>query len=152
LQWREKYAGRKMLKKRSNLGLLTVILLALPAVTIYALMEQKLLKPKDPGELAESYLVKAPTFSYDGVPGTMNITGVFRARTPVSTWLVNIVFKCEHSGYGNRSGKELGQTETSHSANMIVQEGVVVSAIIDGEWDEINQEPVSRNHLMEFDL
>jgi len=124
----------------------------LPAVTIYALMEQNLLKPREPGALAVNYLVKAPTYGYDGVPGTMKITGVYRARTPVSTWLVNAIFICEHPGYGDRRGEELDQTETNHSTNLIVQEGKVVSAIIDGEWDEINQEPASRNHVTEYDV
>lgn len=141
-----------MLKKRTNIGLLIILTVILPGVTIYALMEKDIPKSKDPGTLAENYLVKAPTYNFDGIPGSIIITGVHKARTPVPTWLVTSSFRCEHPGYGDRTGKELEHAVTGHSAYLIVQEGEVVSALIDGEWDELNQEYVSRNHVMEYDV
>lgn len=88
------------------------------------------------------YLKNSPTFKYDGMPDSINVTGAYRARTPTPTWLVVIEFDCANSGYGDRTGQIVLEVETHHEISVIVEEGVVIQAAIDGEWDEMAQEPL----------
>ena len=88
------------------------------------------------------YLKNSPTFKYDGMPDSINVTGAYRARTPTPTWLVVIEFDCANSGYGDRTGQILLKVETHHEMSIIVEEGEVIQAAIDGEWDEMAQEPL----------
>jgi hypothetical protein len=85
------------------------------------------------------YLKTAPTFKFDGMLESINVTGAHRARTPIPTWLVTIEFDCAHSGYDDRTGKIVLDVETPHEIYLIVEEGVVIHATIDGEWDEMSQ-------------
>jgi hypothetical protein len=93
-------------------------------------------------EAARGFIESAPTYAYDGVPGSIVVEGVCRARTPVPTWLVELGFQCRHSGYGDRSGLVLLQVVTPHTASIIVEERNVIQAVIDQTWDEIRQEKV----------
>ncbi len=88
------------------------------------------------------YLKNSPTFKHDGMLESINVTGAYRARTPTPTWLVVIEFDCANSGYGDRTGQIVLEVETHHEISVIVEEGVVISATIDGEWDEMAQEPL----------
>jgi len=88
------------------------------------------------------YLRNSPTFKHDGILESINVTGVYRARTPIPTWLVVIEFDCANSGYGDRTGQIVLEVETHHEIAVIVEEGVVIQAAIDGEWDEMAQEPL----------
>jgi hypothetical protein len=85
------------------------------------------------------YLRTSPTFKYDGMLESITVVGAYRARTPLPTWLVVIEFNCANSGYGDRLGHILLEVETHHEIAVIVEEGVVIRAIIDGEWDEMAQ-------------
>jgi hypothetical protein len=112
----------------------------LPAMTLNAWLNR-------PAEYTEQgaidaalfYLKNSPTFKFDGMLESINVTGAHRARTPIPTWLVTIEFDCAHSGYGDRMGQIVLEVETPHEIYFIVEEGVVISAVIDGEWDEMAQ-------------
>jgi hypothetical protein len=88
------------------------------------------------------YLKNSPTFKHDGMLESINVTGAYRARTPTPTWLVVIEFDCANSGYGDRTGQIVLEVETHHEVSIIVEEGVVIRATIDGEWDEMAQKPI----------
>ena len=127
--------------KRASLVLALVITGMLPAMTLNAWLN----RPADYTEqgaidAALFYLKSSPTFKYDGILESINVTGAYQARTPIPTWLVVIEFDCANSGYGDRTGQILLEVETHHEIGVIVEEGVVVSATIDGEWDEMAQE------------
>ena len=88
------------------------------------------------------YLKFSPTFKYDGISESINVIGVYKARTPIPTWLVVIEFYCANSGYGDREGQILLEVETHHDIAITVEKGAVIQATIDGEWDEIAQKQI----------
>ncbi|TET73314.1 hypothetical protein E3J39_00440 [Candidatus Bathyarchaeota archaeon] len=131
--------------KRASLVLALVITGMFPAMTLNAWLNR-------PAEYTEQgaidaalfYLKTSPTFKHDGILESINVTGAYRARTPIPTWLVVVEFDCANSGYGDRTGQIVLEVETHHEIGVIVEEGVVIQAAIDGEWDEMAQEPLER--------
>jgi hypothetical protein len=93
--------------------------------------------------LAREFLVQAPTFKFDGIPETINITETrILERFPIQ-YIVVIDFDSRHAGYGDRTGQMLAQVITRHRAEITVVSDNVVSAILDGQWDEITQKMIS---------
>lgn len=93
-------------------------------------------------KVAQFYLKNSPTFKFDGILDSINVTSAYRARTPIPTWIVLIEFDCANSGYGDRMGQIVLDVETHHEIAVIVEEGVVIRASIDKEWDEMTQTPI----------
>ncbi len=56
--------------------------------------------------------------------------------------MVVIEFDSRHAGYGDRTGQMLAQVITRHRAEIRVVSDNVVSAILDGQWDEITQKMI----------
>ena len=122
--------------KRTSLVLALVITGVFPVITLNALQN----RPEEYTEqgaidAALYYLKNSPIFKYDGMLDSINVTGAYRARTPTPTWLVAISFDCRHSGYGDRDGQMLLQVISPHVMGVIVEEGEVIEAAIDGRWD-----------------
>jgi hypothetical protein len=97
--------------------------------------------------VALEFLRNSPTFLYDGIPETVKFIGVEPLRCPY-TWEVSISFDCRHAGYGDRKGMMLAQVITHHMIRVVIQRNEVVGAVIDDEWDEINQREVVRSELL----
>jgi len=89
-------------------------------------------------EIALEYIQKAPTFAWDGMPETLEVTGVEVLRCPYC-WEVSLAFDSRHGGYGDRTGMMVTQAITHHTARVLVREGQVKYAILDERWDEMNQ-------------
>lgn len=95
-------------------------------------------------EMAREFVINSQTFRFDGIEETL--VHVETLHPDVDTphlWEFVFTFKCSHAGYGDRSGQILAQVITSHTANVVVQEGKVTSAILDGKWDMIKREMMS---------
>ncbi|MFQ6095954.1 MAG: BsuPI-related putative proteinase inhibitor [Candidatus Bathyarchaeia archaeon] len=106
------------------------------------------LKPLDESqavEAAKDFLLNCPTFRFDGLPESVKVVEVCTLRSPW-TWMVRLNFTCRHPGYGDRTGLILLQVLTDHEISIVVQKGVVISAIIDDVWDELNQRFIGENH------
>lgn len=93
---------------------------------------------------AEDFVRNSPTFTYDGIEDSL----VLVSRCPFC-WSIIFEFDSAHSGYGDRTGQVLSQVITHHSAQIYVNTAVVTSsyddieivdAVMDSEWDMINQE------------
>jgi len=97
--------------------------------------------------IAIHYLKYAPTFQFDGILDSIKVESVETLRMPY-TWEVTVAFQCRHSGYGDRTGMMLAQVITPHKIRVVVSEGRVMRAIIDDEWDEINQRDVVQSELL----
>jgi hypothetical protein len=54
-------------------------------------------------------------------------------------WGFIFYFESSHAGYGDRTGQVLAQVITPHAVDILVKEGSVELALMDGEWDMINQ-------------
>jgi hypothetical protein len=114
-----------------------------PAITLNAWLNRSVEYTEQGAiDAALFYLKTSPTFKHDGMLESINVTGAYRARTPIPTWLVVIVFDCTNSGYGDRMGQILLEIETHHEIAVIVEEGVVIQATIDGVWDAMAQKHV----------
>jgi hypothetical protein len=92
--------------------------------------------------LASEFLVQAPTFSFDGIPETVNVKEIRILESFPVQYVVVIEFDSRHAGYGDRTGQALAQVITRHLAEVKVVSDNVVSATLDGQWDEIAQKMI----------
>ena len=88
---------------------------------------------------AQQFAVTHPTFVSDGIQQSLdvNLVSVIQSKSPV--YVVQVSFDSEHPGYGNRLGQVLKDMTTHHTMMVMVSDYGVGSAIIDGVWDELNQ-------------
>jgi len=86
--------------------------------------------------VAEEFVKKEATFQFDGIPETLR---VISATSMGDGWKFTIQFDSRHAGYGDRSGQVLAEVITSHTSEVTVQAGVVTTAIMNEQWDMINQ-------------
>lgn len=96
-------------------------------------------------ERAREFLKKSPTFRYDSIEETLEHVETLYPD-PIDRpypWEFVFTFKCRHAGYGDRTGQTLLEVITPHTAHILLQEGSVVSAVMDGKWDMIAQEMIS---------
>jgi hypothetical protein len=86
--------------------------------------------------VALEFVKSEATYQFDGIPETLKVTGTTAMG---DGWLYTIEFDSRHGGYGNRNGQALDLAITHHKAEITVQNGLVTSAIMDEQWDMINQ-------------
>jgi len=94
-------------------------------------------------DMAIEFLKNGPTFSFDGVPSSIDVIEVIAAESYPVQYFITIAFECSHAGYGDRKGQVLAQVITAHEIRIALSDGVIGSAIIDNQWDELIQRPVS---------
>ena len=94
-------------------------------------------------EMAIMFLKKGPTFSFDGVPGSIEVIDVIAAESYPIQFFITLAFECSQAGYGDREGQILAQVITAHEIRIALSDSVIGSAIIDNSWDELIQRPVS---------
>ena len=92
-------------------------------------------------EIAVEYITTAPTFTFDGIPQTLEVTRVEPLNCE-SCYEVTIKFSSGYPGFGARSAYFLVRRITPHTAKVRVEKGQVTRAIIDGIWDEMKQESI----------
>jgi len=83
-------------------------------------------------------LIISSTFKFDSLSESVRAVRVYALRCPW-TWIVELNFTCRHPGYGDRTGLILLEVLTDHETSVVVQKGVVISAVIDDSWDEVDQ-------------
>ena len=93
--------------------------------------------PENAEEIALEWLRIAPTFSFDGIEGSMKVDETVIAESYPVQYFITISFDCSHPGYGDRTDQILAQVITSHKAVVVVSSGVVRSAVIDEVWNEM---------------
>lgn len=123
---------------------LTAILVigALPALSIYAWQTTPVFNEQSAVKTATRFLSEAPTYSWDGVEGSIRVLDSYKAQTPDAVWTVVIEFTCAHAGYGDRSDQMVATVVTDHVIVVTVEDSSVAEAVIDDEWDELRQTPV----------
>jgi hypothetical protein len=98
--------------------------------------------------IAEEFLRNSPTFVFDGIEETLQLTETLTGECP-SCWTFVFEFESRHAGYGNRTGHILAQVITPHQAVISVEQGEIKSAIMDGKWDMLHQEMVGEEKAEE---
>ena len=96
-------------------------------------------------EIAWQYVINEPTFVFDGMAETLALVNTTTLKCPYC-WEFVYQFDCRQAGYGNRTGLMVAQVITSHTARIIVQEGRVTSAVMDGSWDMMGQKSIGNNN------
>jgi len=88
---------------------------------------------------AREFVKTHPTFSFDGIPESLeiNLVSVISGNMPL--YQVQADFDSTHSGYGDRTGQRVEEKTTSHTMMVMISDLGAGSAIIDGVWDEFNQ-------------
>lgn len=88
---------------------------------------------------ARQFTVTHPTFVFDGVSDSLklNLASIINGESPV--YQVQVNFDSTHTGYGDRTGQGVVEKTTAHTMVVMVSDFGVGSAIIDGVWDEFNQ-------------
>jgi len=131
------------MSKKSGIIILSLIIVSLciPVIGIYAWQAKQNYLVEPDVEVSLRFIYSSPTFSFDGVAGSVSIIKVTQAMTfaPPAFKIVEVEFDCTHGGFGDRSGSNLPKLSTHHNAILHVTEGNVTLMIIDGVWDEINQ-------------
>ena len=95
----------------------------------------------DEVKIAKNFIESSPTFSYDGIPGSIEVVDKERVN---DGWKITLKFRCRSAGYGNRSGMMVAQVITEHIAEIVIRDHKVISAIYDGKWDELAQKPIGK--------
>lgn len=90
--------------------------------------------------IAKQFIMTSPTFSYDGIADTLEIE-IISAYSLDSKFLLEGKFKTLHDGYGNRAKLDLSEEITLHTIEVVIVDEKVISAVIDNQWDELNQIP-----------
>ena len=90
-------------------------------------------------QVAQEFAVRHPTFSFDGIQQSLDVSLVSIIRSTPPVYVVKLSFDSEHSGYGDRTGQILRNVITYHEMKVMVSDYGIGSAIIDGIWDEFNQ-------------
>ncbi|MBI2133620.1 hypothetical protein HYU11_02970 [Candidatus Woesearchaeota archaeon] len=86
-------------------------------------------------QIAEKWIKEAPTFSFDG----FNLE--LKNHDEIEH-VLEYTFMSRHAGYGDRTDKYTAEVLTPHTIKIKIVGEEVVSAIIDGIWDEIKQEKI----------
>ncbi len=92
-------------------------------------------------ELATAYVKASPTFAYDGQNLVLNSSVLMQAAP--QQYLVIFDYISSHGGFGNRAGMVVTSALTPHRILVRVTDGRVVSAVVDGRWDEFLQQEVN---------
>ena len=94
--------------------------------------------------LAINLLKNSPTFTFDGIAGSIKQVS---ADSPDNgqTWKLLYTFKTAHPGQGDREGQVLAQVITEHSAQLMLSNCKIVSAICDNSWDLLSDRAIQNN-------
>lgn len=111
---------------------------ALVELRIYALSTS----PEEAEKIVKTWIETAPTYIFDGFGLKLENHEVF--ETFPEQHVLNYTFTSRHGGYGNRTDQIVTEALTPHSIEVIVSDGKVMSAVIDGEWNEITQQPFEK--------
>jgi hypothetical protein len=88
---------------------------------------------------ARQFTISHPTFAFDGIRESLDINLVSIIQTKVPVYIVQVIFDSDHPGYGKRTGQVLSEVPTHHAMIVMVSGNEIGSAIVDGIWDEFNQ-------------
>jgi len=89
-------------------------------------------------KLAEEFVRNSPTFTFDGREDTLRLVETLYPDIE-NAWQFVFQLESSHAGYGDRTGQMLLPVITPHEAVVTVEKGEVISALMDGKWDIMNQ-------------
>lgn len=90
-------------------------------------------------EIARKFVLNDSTYKFDG--GDLKHVDTVTLRCP-SCWEFVFEFTSRSAGYGDRSGMMVAQVITQHRAVITVENGKVTRAVMDREWDMIDEKEI----------
>lgn len=100
--------------------------------------------------VAQQFISTSPTFAFDGDINTLKTEYVGATKSLPPQHMIRATFESSHGGFGNREGQMITQVITSHEMNILVSEGIVISAVTDDTWDELNHQYVLKGPTEEI--
>jgi len=91
-------------------------------------------------DFTKQFVLTSPTFLYDGVPDSLELK-IVSADVSNTEFLLEGKFKTLHTGFGNREHLDLPEDITPHTIIVSIVDEKIISAVIDNQWDELNQIP-----------
>ena len=91
-------------------------------------------------EIAREFVTSAPTFAFDGMEDTLEFGPITILESFPEQYKLDVMFTSAHGGFGDRTDQVVTQVLTPHTMEIIISEGQVISAVTDGEWDELNNQ------------
>jgi hypothetical protein len=91
-------------------------------------------------DLAREFVLSSPTFAFDGMEDTLEMGAVIVLESFPEQYALEARFTSSHGGFGDRTDQVVTQVLTPHVMEIIISEGAVISAVTDGEWDELNNQ------------
>ncbi len=124
-------------------GALTIILVLVTAgmVATATNTPKGIASPDDALKIARIFITNEDTYKFDGMAGTLmlNVTGTFPEP---GKYEVTGEFTSAHSGFGNRMNMMVLQVLTDHKCVIMISDGQVQSAVMDGSFDMVTQKPM----------
>lgn len=96
-------------------------------------------------DAAQKFLDSSKTFTFDGTEqngGYGNLA--YKDGTP-PIYLLDGDFSVDTTGYGDRINQTVSKIETPHKIVLKIKGSEVVYAVIDNQWDEINQKFIAKS-------
>jgi hypothetical protein len=84
--------------------------------------------------LTEQLIKNTPTYTYDGVAGSIKKMSVTSTENG-QVWQLTYAFKSKHPGYGDRSNQVLTEQLTEHSVQVTIRGCRIFTAICDNNYD-----------------
>lgn len=91
------------------------------------------------GDAAHKFLDSSKTFTFDETKRNGGFSNLAHKNDSPSTYLMNGRFSTDTTGYGERINQEAYEIKTHHNMVLKIKGTDVVYAVIDNQWDEINQ-------------
>jgi len=125
------------MKRVVGLGIILLILIGVGVV--YSYISKNASIKTTPKEIAEEWIkTKSPTYTFDG----SNLTYENSKETPDGISHITFHFDSSRAGYGDRTNSASATVITPHIIVVGVKERVVVNAITDEKFDELNNKPI----------
>ncbi|HMK47134.1 MAG TPA: hypothetical protein VK436_10955 [Methanocella sp.] len=86
---------------------------------------------------ARQFVTNENTYRYDGMSDSLSVS--LKGNPASSRYEILAEYKSRSAGYGDRSDMMTAQVLTPHQAVITVDQGRVVSAVMDGRWDMVAQ-------------
>lgn len=116
-----------------------VIIVTLIILFLGCIGQKKKFTEEESLEIARNFVLNSPTYKFDGEDLRYIETSKGKC---VYCWQFVFKFTSRSAGYGDRSGQMVAQMITPHEAVIVVENGKVTSAVLDGKWDMINQKMI----------
>jgi hypothetical protein len=91
-------------------------------------------------QIAQNFAENEATFKFDGMKDTFKLT---ETKVLSDGYEFVLEFESSQAGYGDRTDMVLAQVITPHQDVIVVKQGQVFSAVMDGKWDMMTQQFLS---------